>query len=291
MTKNIAHSLKAKLLNLCDHDNKRYQQLLVHYMQERFLYRLSKSDYNEHFILKGGALLYAYTEFLPRPTIDVDFMGARISNDKQSIINAFKEIADTEVEDDGVRFVASSISSSDIAVERKYPGVRIAIVAFLDTIRKELTFDIGFGDVITPRPVIMQYPVIFNEMSNPQIVAYSLETVVAEKFQTMIDKGEFNSRMKDFFDLYRIIIAHEFNEEDLKEAIRTTFHNRNTDFTPNHIVFSEDFASSTVLNLRWNAFCAKLKIAPAPTFAEVMKTIVNFIMPYWENLQETDMIV
>jgi predicted nucleotidyltransferase component of viral defense system len=288
MAKNIAHSLKAKLLNLCDHDNKRYQQLLVHYMQERFLYRLSKSDYSEHFILKGGALLYAYTEFLPRPTIDVDFMGSRINNDKQSIIEAFNEIANTEVEDDGIIFDASSISSSDIAVERKYPGIRISIVAFLDTIRKELTFDIGFGDVITPHPIVMQYPVVFNEMANPQLVAYSLETVVAEKFQTMIDKGVFNSRMKDFFDLYRIIIAHKFNADDLMAAIVATFNNRNTDFSPNHIIFTEDFATDAVFNQRWNAFCSKLKVTPAPTFAEVMSVIIDFIMPYWRTIQEKD---
>jgi predicted nucleotidyltransferase component of viral defense system len=285
MPENIAHSLKAKLLNLCDHDNKRYQQLLVHYMQERFLYRLSKSDYSEHFILKGGALLYAYTEFLPRPTIDVDFMGARINNDKKLIINAFKEIANTSVESDGMRFDVDSISSSDIAVERKYPGIRISIVAFLDTIKKELSFDIGFGDVITPHPVVMQYPVVFNEMANPQLVAYSLETVVAEKFQTMIDKGVFNSRMKDFFDLYRIIITHEFNEEDLMAAILATFNNRNTDFTSNHVLFTEKFASDAVLNQRWNAFCSKLKVTPAPSFTEVMSVIVDFVMPYWRKLQ------
>lgn len=78
MVKNIAHSLKVKLLNLSDHDNRRYQQLLVRYMQERFLYRLSASKYCNNFILKGGALLYAYNEFLPRPTLDVDFMGTHI---------------------------------------------------------------------------------------------------------------------------------------------------------------------------------------------------------------------
>lgn len=286
MTKNTAHSIKAKLLNISNHDNKRYQQLLVHYMQERFLYRLSKSDYSEHFILKGGALLYAYNEFMPRPTIDVDFMGKHINNDKQAIIDAFRDIAVTNVEDDGVRFDTNSISSSDIAVERKYPGIRIAIVACLDTIRKELIFDIGFGDVITPHPVIMQYPVVFNDMANPQLVAYSLETVVAEKFQTMIDKGEFNSRMKDFFDLYRIIIAHKFDEEELMSAIVATFHNRNTEFSLNHILFDDGFPSNPIFNQRWNAFCTKLKITEAPTFPEVMNVIMEFVTPYWNRLRE-----
>ena len=93
MVKNLAHSLKAKLLNLSDHDNRRYQQLLVRYMQERFLYRLSESKYCSNFILKGGALLYAYNEFLPRPRLDVDFMCTYISNDKVAIVTAFKEIA------------------------------------------------------------------------------------------------------------------------------------------------------------------------------------------------------
>ena len=92
MATNIAHSLKIRLLNLSDHDNRRYQQLLVRYMQERFLYRLSESKYCNNFILKGGALLYAYDEFLPRPTLDIDFMGNHISNDKDAIVAAFKEI-------------------------------------------------------------------------------------------------------------------------------------------------------------------------------------------------------
>lgn len=92
MATNIAHSLKVRLLNLSNHDNRRYQQLLVRYMQERFLNRLSESKYCTNFILKGGALLYAYDEFLPRPTLDVDFMGNHISNDKDAIVAAFKEI-------------------------------------------------------------------------------------------------------------------------------------------------------------------------------------------------------
>jgi predicted nucleotidyltransferase component of viral defense system len=255
-------------------------------MQERFLYRLSKSDYSDHFILKGGALLYAYHEFLPRPTLDVDFMGERINNDKQTIIHAFGDIAVTNVEDDGMKFVSESITSSDIAVEKKYPGVRINIVAFLDTIRKELTFDIGFGDVITPHPIMMQYPVFFNEMANPQLMAYSLETVVAEKFQTMIDKGSFNSRMKDFYDLYRIIIAHQFDEDELMDAIVATFANRQTEFIPNHVLFTNEFSGNRELVQRWNAFCIKISMPNPPSFSELMDVITRFVEPYWAKLKK-----
>ena len=244
MAKNIAHSLKVRLLNLSDHDNRRYQQLLVRYMQERFLYRLSESKYCNNFILKGGALLYAYDEFLPRPTLDVDFMGTHISNDKEAIVAAFKEIALLNVDDDGVRFLPDSVEASDIAVERKYPGVRIAVV----------------GDVITPSPVIMAYPTIIGEMVNPRITAYSLETVVAEKFQTIVEKSVFNSRMKDYFDLYRIITAHDFDGNTLSEAILATFENRNTDFSACDTVFSSEFMNDATLEKRWNAYCNKTPI-------------------------------
>ncbi|MDE5880297.1 MAG: nucleotidyl transferase AbiEii/AbiGii toxin family protein [Muribaculaceae bacterium] len=87
----------------------------------------------------------------------------------------------------------------------------MTVVGLLDTVRKELTFDIGFGDVITPSPVYMIYPTIIEEMESPRITAYSLETVIAEKFQTMVEKSVFNSRMKDFFDLYRIIGINSFD--------------------------------------------------------------------------------
>lgn len=286
MVKNIVHSIKARLLNASDHNNRRYQQLLVRYMQEGFLRRLSMSPYSRKFILKGGALLYAFDEFLPRPTLDIDFMGTGISNDKSSIIDAFKEIAEITVEDDGVVFIADSIDASDIAVEKKYPGVRITVEAHLDTVVKELTFDIGFGDVIKPRPLSMEYPVIFPEMNAPQLIAYSLETVVAEKFQTMIDRGEANSRMKDYYDLYRIILSHKFDEDDLLSAIIATFDNRKTEYIPNHQLFSDGFANNPLLVQRWNNYRRKLEDIKDVSFDTVMMVIGNFMKPYWEKLQK-----
>lgn len=283
MAKNIAHSLKVRLLNLSDHNNKRYQQLLVRYMQERFLYRLSVSKYRDNFILKGGALLYAFDEFLPRPTLDIDFMGTHISNDKNAIINAFKNIASDAGIADGVRFMPDSVDASDIAVERKYPGIRITIIGFLDTIRKELTFDIGFGDVITPSPVMMSYPTIIDDMKSPRLVAYSLETVVAEKFQTMVEKSVFNSRMKDFYDLYRIVSVHQFNPDILTDAIIATFENRHTDFASAQTVISPVFINDPNLQKRWDSFCQKIKIDNPPTFQETMEVITEFFKPYLDK--------
>lgn len=285
MANNIAHSLKVRLLNLSDHDNRRYQQLLVRYMQERFLFRLSESKYCNNLILKGGALLYAYDEFLPRPTLDVDFMGNHISNDKDAIIAAFKEIAIQGVNDDGVKFLPDSVEASDIAVERKYPGVRISITGSLDTIRKNLTFDIGFGDVITPSPVIMVYPTVIEEMESPRVTAYSLETVVAEKFQTIVEKSIFNSRMKDFYDLFRIISAHNFDENTLLDAIQATFKNRSTDLSACEMVLSPEFINNSTLEKRWDAYCHKTIIENPLTFREIMVMIVDFVKSYLEKLK------
>lgn len=284
MARNTAHSVKVRLLNLSDHDNRRYQQLLVRYMQERFLYRLSESKYCDKFILKGGALLYAYDEFLPRPTLDVDFMGANISNNRNAIIAAFKEIVSDIDTDDGVRFVADSIDAYEIAVDRKYPGVRITVTGLLDTIRKELTFDIGFGDIITPSPVIMSYPIIIDGMTSPKLTAYSLETVVAEKFQTMVDKSVFNSRMKDFYDLYRIVRVHDFNAAILARAIQATFENRNTRLSDARIIFSTEYVNDPTLEKRWNSFCEKTRVHNPPTFKEIMDAITDFLRPYLEPL-------
>ena len=196
--KNIAHSRKAKLLLLSEKDNKKYQQMLVRYFNERFLARLSKSSYRSSFILKGGSLLFAYAEFTPRPTLDIDFMGNRINNDAQIIKNAFVEIINTSVPEDGVQFHPETIKSEPITVEKKSPGTRITFDVSLDSIRKTLTMDVGFGDVITPHPVEMDYPVIFEESEEINLVAYSLETVVAEKFQTMIDRAVTNNSIRKY---------------------------------------------------------------------------------------------
>ncbi len=284
MAKNIAHSIKARLLNLSDHDNRRYQQLLIRYMQERFLYRLSQSRHYRNFILKGGALLYAYDKFLPRPTLDVDLLGVNISNSKEAIVEAFKEIASSPITDDGLKFIPESVTASDIAVERKYPGVRIMLTAYLDTIKKDLMFDIGFGDVIMPNPTLMTYPTIISGMDNPQLSAYSLETVVAEKIQTMVEKSFFNSRMKDFFDVYRIIIGHEFNSDVLLEAMKATFDNRKTEYSNVDVLFSSEFAEDKTMEQRWRTYCKKTRVIDLPNFKEIIETINRFLLPYKNNL-------
>lgn len=135
-----------------------------------------------------------------------------------------------EVTDDGVLFYPATFKSELITIEKKYPATRITFDASLDSIRKTLTIDVGFGDVIIPQPVKMDYPVIFEYADEINLLAYPLETVVSEKTQVMIDRSITNSLMKEFFDLYRILSVHQFNTAIRQEAIKATFSNRNTSY-------------------------------------------------------------
>lgn len=280
---NYAQSIKARLLNMADGDNRKYQQLIVRFLHERLLYRLSQSEYRERFILKGGALLYAFEEFIPRPTLDIDFMGRRIDNDKANILTAFRKIASVSYPEDGITFHTETLTADDITVEKKYPGIRISIVANIGSYRQNLTFDIGFGDVIVPRPQELEYPTLFDAMDEPDILAYSLETVVAEKFQTMVDRGRFNSRMKDYFDLYRIFAVHKFDNTLLSEAIKATFENRGTEFVEGHDFFSKDFGKDTMLNQQWKNYVHRMKL-DLPSFPEIHNSVTHWLMPYWQML-------
>lgn len=282
--KEYGHSVKARLLNIARNEGQRYQLLLTRYFQERLLYRLSISEYRERFILKGGALLFAHEHFNARPTLDIDFMGRMINNDKETITNAFKTICEKIYPEDGVIFHNDTIRTTDIAVEKKYPGIRITMTATLDSVKQDISMDIGFGDIITPAPVELDYPTILDENSDVSLLAYSLETVVAEKFQTVIERGSVNSRMKDFFDLFTILKNRVFDKDLLQEAITATFINRNTIYNSNHIFFSEEFSKDPSLNTRWTAFMNKLNSPYELTFNDVVITIQQSLLPYWNNL-------
>lgn len=286
MITNYAHSIKSKLLNLARQENIQYQQLLTRYFQERLLFRLSISDYRNRFILKGGALLYAYEQFAARPTLDIDFMGTRINNDKESIKDAFTNICNITYIEDGVIFHSNTITTDDIAVEKKYPGVRITVDAQLDSIRQSISMDIGFGDIVVPSPVDLDYPIILPGFPATHIIAYSLETVVAEKFQTMIVRSTLNSRMKDFFDLYRIKQFHQFNQSTLNEAIRATFKNRGTRYDEHHILFSGEFSTDKNIEIRWKSFLKKLHYEEPLTFDAVIKELTDWLRPHWESLND-----
>lgn len=283
---NSGKSVKERLLNLAKAEHYNPQMMISRYMQERLLYRLSISNYREHFILKGGALLYAHDRFEARPTLDIDFMATHINNDTENIKRIIKEICTVECVPDGANYDADTVEAVDITVNKEYHGVRVSVVALLDTARQRISMDIGFGDVVTPTPQELVFPALIDTVPQAEIKAYSLETVVAEKFHAMIELSLANSRMKDFFDVYRILATDRVDREILSNAIKSTFENRETKYRMNHPLFTNEFFASKDRQFLWNNFLRKIKYHESIDFKTVGLLIKDQLQPYWESLKD-----
>ena len=285
IVKNYGRSVRDRLLNLSKEETIPFMTLLVRYLQERLLYRVSQSTFHDNLYLKGGALLYAHQQEKSRPTKDIDFLGQHISNDKVFVKSMFGKIVAIPCEIDGVVFDSDNIEAINITEDKEYHGVRLTILATMDTIRQKISIDIGFGDVMVPAPQCLDYPVLLDDVPNVSVLAYSLETVVAEKFEAMISLSVDNSRMKDFFDVYRILETEKLTPSLLKEAIIHTFRNRGTPYKENHPLFEYSFFKNEKRQIQWRAFLRNIKWKEPISFEKVGKIIIESLMPYWRMLE------
>lgn len=244
------------------------------------------SDYRDKFYLKGGALLYAFEKEFSRPTLDIDFLGVKIKNDLVHIKNVFAEICSVTCDKDGISFDVNTITTEDITEGRDYKGIRVTLVAHLDTIKQVMKMDIGFGDVVTPQPLELSYPSLMEELPQANIMAYSLESVIAEKFQAMIELSEVNSRYKDFYDVYKILKNHSLDIDIISDAIRATFDNRETGYQLNHPLFTKEFATDVVRNQQWTRFLKRIKLDKSLNFEEVISLITSRLEPIYEKLNK-----
>jgi len=273
---NVA-SVKDRLKNKSRSTGKTMQELLTAYGLERTIYRLSKSRYKEHFILKGGILLYAlYDGSYARATTDIDFLAQKISNDAEEIRQVFAEIFSTEA-DDPLRFEIGTLSVKPIAEMKKYHGVNVSIIAYLDRTSINVSIDIGFGDVIFPEKVEMDFPVVLSDESQ-QIYAYSLCSTIAEKFEAIVSLAYDNSRFKDFYDIYVLSTTQDFDGKELLEAVRETFENRHTSIAE-IVAFEEGFADDPIRQTRWKAFVKKKKAMLPVSLEETINAIRRFMQP------------
>lgn len=280
-TKNYAHSVRAKLLNIMKSSKKDYMYLLARYFNERLLYRVSVSKYRANFILKGGSLMYALYGLNARPTVDIDFMGNHISRERESLRSSIENILGIDCMEDGVLFDVGSITTEEIAVDKKYPGTRFIFDAKMDTIVYKMSIDIGFGDVVTPAPQSLDFPLLLSDLPPVNLSAYSLETVIAEKFHAMVDRDLANSRMKDFFDCYLILTQKSINNAMLREAVLMTFSNRDLPINPELKLFTDEFASDKIMQSRWLAFLRKIKWEEKIEFVQVMNIIKKQLQSYY----------
>jgi predicted nucleotidyltransferase component of viral defense system len=224
---NVAASVHALLRNLARESGENFNLLLIRHALERFLYRLSRSGYHDQFVLKGAFLFVAWESAVERPTRDLDLL-AYGDPSIARLEEIFREVCGAEVEPDGLVFDPTTVQGAEIREGAIYDGVRMKFIAQLGNARTRIQVDIGFGDAVVPPAEDIVYPTILDQTA-PQVLGYPPEAVIAEKFHAMVTLGTANSRLKDYFDIWRIGRAFHFEFPRLVAALTSTFERRATD--------------------------------------------------------------
>jgi len=277
-----ADSIKARLRNLAIKNGKPYEYVLTHYFIERVLYRISVSPYAQHFILKGGLLLQAVFDQQARATRDIDLLAEHLNNQTDDLRRIFREVCSIQA-DDGITFELNSIEADPITQDADYQGVSISFYAFLDRSKGRVHIDVGFGDVVIPSPNSMSYPSLLDS-DEIEIRAYSLESVISEKFHAMVDLAFANSRMKDFFDIAMLATKNNFEGYMLQQAIQATFKSRSSDMPDIPAVFTDAFLHDQDKQIQWQAFIKRTKVEQG-SFIDVLSLIRYFLQPLYVSLR------
>lgn len=275
---NVAASVRARLLNLSKSRGENFDLLLNRYASERLLFRLSQSPHRERFVLKGATLFALWLGGAHRPTRDLDFLGTGEPS-VEAVETTFRAIVATPVEEDGLVFAPENVHGQRIKEDEEYEGVRVGIRALLLNARIGLQIDVGFGDVMTPGAIETEYPTLLGQ-SAPRLRVYPRETVVAEKFEAMVKLGQGNSRLKDFYDVWTLSRAGDFDTALLTRAVRATFERRGTPVPAEiPLALSEGFGEDESKIMQWAAFCSKSGIENAPPFPDVVEELRGFLWP------------
>jgi predicted nucleotidyltransferase component of viral defense system len=286
--KNLPASVKARLANLAREQREDFQELLSRYGRERLLYRLSVSEYNERFILKG-ALLFAYWTGAPhRPTRDMDLLGYG-DPDIALVENLFRDLCTVQVQPDGLVFQPGSVKGERIKDEEKYEGVRLHMIALLEKSRIPLQIDVGFGDRVVPAPEEIDFPTLL-DFPAPHLRSYTRESMIAEKFEAMVKLGMLNTRMKDFFDVWTVSQEFAFDGPTLSKAIKATFETRGTAVPKEPpLPLSPEFYNDREKNAQWRGFLNKAKLnAEGKSLAEIAEALRAFLVPVSEAVSRDE---
>ena len=274
--KNVADSVRARLLTLARQRGDDFQLLLVRYVNERLLYRLSMSDHATSYILKGAALFTAWNGNPHRATRDLDFHGKDEAT-AAAVRVRFEEILQTQVDDDGVEFELHSMKVEAIRETQEYGGVRVSLGARVGVARVAVQLDVGFGDAITPGPEQLLFPTLL-EFPEPKLRAYPKATVVAEKTHALVELGLANTRLKDFYDLRVLSTLFDFDGSLLQRALRATFARRGTPFPVGRpVAFSPEFFADVSRARQWVAFAKRTGARDAGTLEAAIGLVAAFV--------------
>lgn len=281
--KNLPASIQDRLMSQARENDRPFNEVLQYFAIERFLYRLAQSQYSREFVLKGALLFRVWGLPAFRPTRDIDLLGNTV-NEVDNLTNIIREVCKGNVQDDGMFFDPETVIGERIKEDADYEGVRIRFVGLLGKTRVHLQIDVGFADVVSPKPVQIKYPVLL-PFPEPELRSYPPESVVAEKFQAMIYLGLINSRMKDFYDLWAMSNQFVFSGNLLQEAIRKTFANRKSNIPEElPVALSEQFARDK--QVQWSAFLKTTGIKDAPErIKSVQERLQNFLLPVLHSLR------
>ena len=274
----IAASVLAKLKNKAKASGISYQQCLQLFFQEEFLRKLAASKYAENFVLKGGLFIYTLTNFESRATVDVDFLMRGLNNDLARMDEIIAEILAVPTGNDFVTFKASK--TEPIAVQRKYHGVSAQITGYIKNVRVPFNVDIGVGDVIVPHAERRSIQTQLDGYEKPEVLTYSLESTIAEKFDAILQRFELTGRMKDFYDIYYLSRMFDFDSLKLQTAIQETLLNRGTAYEKDSFDRVIALADDEDMQIKWRYFLKTLG-NPEISFETVISGLQDFLEPVW----------
>jgi predicted nucleotidyltransferase component of viral defense system len=273
----VAVSVRDRLLNLARAQGQPFDLVLVRYVTERLLYRLSLSEWRDQFIVKGATLFALWADVPHRPTRDLDLLGPPLS--PLALRSVFEKLSEMSAPEDGVIFSVSSLQVQPIRGPDAAGGMRIKLNGRLAGARVPVQVDVGFGDIVVPSPVEAAFPTLL-AMPAVRVLACTRYTMVAEKLQAMVVLGMANSRMKDYYDLWVLSQRFGFDGTTLLSALRATFAVRRTILPIEApVALSEEFAANAVKQTQWRAFLQRTRIGGSQPLADVVAALDGFLVP------------
>ncbi len=270
-------SVRTRINNLAKELGIAPQHALQRYFTERFLSRIAASPYANNLVIKGGTLMSAILGVAHRTTMDIDATIIGMKVNEATVERVVSEIAAVEV-GDGIAFTVKPTGADAIRKDDDYGGYTFGLVASVGTIRLPISIDVTFGDKITPRATKRKFPQILDGRSRIIVLAYTVETIVAEKLQTVLSRGVANTRLRDFYDLHMLWVRREFKTEILVKAVRNTFANRHPEeYWGNRLQIIESLEVSQPLAEQWKKYCRKTPFARDIEYAQVVASIRNLI--------------
>lgn len=264
--------IKGRIKSVAKQNNADARTLMRIYMMERFLERLAQSEYRDNFIIKGGILVTAMIGVAHRSTMDIDTSMKNLNLSAEDALRVVNQVKDIDL-DDGVSFEVKDVSN--IMDEMEYPGIRVTMNANVGRLITPLKIDISTGDVITPRAIEFNYDLLLEDRSI-SLWSYNLETILAEKLQTVLARGILNTRMRDFYDIRMLLDTYEdkVNKAVLKDAFAATCKKRGTDHLQEQAEeIIKIIEADEQLQVLWRAYQKKYSYAAEIDYASVISGV------------------